>query len=279
MVDLDGDGRNEILFTPLFASDVRNPSAIYCFSSEGRLLWRYAAQFRFRFGQRDYEGPWEVSDMALISETGRTELWVSFVHVTWWPSVVVRIDTQGRGDLKLVQAGWVMNLASLRTPKGHIILAGGVNNEFDAGSLAVLRADQKAATSPQTPASPYHCADCPANGPEHYWVFPRSELNRVESAPHNHVQSFIITESGFEVRTRETHLRPGFSVEGVFEFSNEFELIAASVTDKYHDFHRLMEREGRIQHSLADCPEETSPRRVRLWTPEHGWTEIIPATK
>ena len=50
--------------------------------------------------------------------------------------------------------------------------------------------------------------------------------------------------------------------------------ISVRFETNYDLLHRQFEREGKIGHSLANCPERLHPKPVRMWTPAGGWTEI-----
>jgi hypothetical protein len=61
---------------------------------------------------------------------------------------------------------------------------------------------------------------------------------------------------------------------GFYEFSRDFKLQSASLSDTYWALHRRLEQEGRIHHSAAQCPDRQIGRRVRLWLNNRGW--IVP---
>ncbi len=58
---------------------------------------------------------------------------------------------------------------------GSYVLAGGVNNEYSAGMLAVIDERQPPATSPQSPGSAYVCDNCPEGLAHRYFLFYRQE--------------------------------------------------------------------------------------------------------
>ncbi len=45
-------------------------------------------------------------------------------------------------------------------------------------------------------------------------------------------------------------------------------------SDAYWDRHHQLEGEGKIKHSVEQCPERTKPRLVRMWTLEKSWTDV-----
>ncbi len=255
------DGEREIVVGVRFAGT--EEEEVYSFSNEGAVRWRYRPTETLRFGGEPFTGPWRIGDV-LIEEDGQAT-WVAFTHHTWWPSFVVRIDEQGRGDIRFVSTGWVTELELFRNGSGSYIVAGGLNNEYDAGALAILDPTRPAARSPQTPDSPYTCISCPTAQPHRYFVFPRSELNTVTGSPANIVRMIRTLPDKLEVRTEEVN---DSSVQsfGVYELRGDFSLAAASVTDLYWDLHRRLEKEGRISHTADTCRRERSfSDKIRVW--------------
>lgn len=157
------------------------------------------------------------------------------------------------------------------------MLAGGNNNEYDSGALAVLKEEQEPASSPQTAGSSYECADCPPGRPLRYIVFPRSELNRVAGAPFNSAKFLQILPTGVQVQTEETRGDHHGSL-GFYQLSSDFKLERFSLGVGYWKFHQVLEQERKVKHSVANCPDRVGPKIVREWTPETGWKEeAVPA--
>jgi hypothetical protein len=280
IADLDGDGRREVLVVPSFelgSPQGAGSETIYCLSHDGKLLWTYQPTLALQF-ERRYAGPWEYSDLVIAPGARGKSIWAAFVHQTWSPSILVRLDPHGQPALKFVNAGWITKLAYLTHASDSYILAGGINNEYDAGFLAVLKAEQPPATFPPlTPGTP-PCAGCPDGRPLRYFLFPRSELNRVEHAPANLVRVIHVSSGGVEVRTEEVPESPTSpNVYGIYELSENLGIKNVSVTSAYWDLHRKLEDEGRITHSVARCRERTAPPKVRIWDRERGWHEAGPS--
>jgi hypothetical protein len=64
----------------------------------------------------------------------------------------------------------------------------------------------------------------------------------------------------------------------MYDFSPALEPQFVSASDRYWEDHRRLSDEGRIKHSVENCPERTQPRIVREWDPNSGWREIrLPA--
>jgi len=264
VADLDGDGRREVVVGVRFSgSEVEE---VFCFSDTGTLRWRYRPADALQFGRETFSGPWRIGDMLVEpGAAAKHTIWVAFTHHTWWPSFVVRIDETGEADLRFVSAGWVTELELFRNGSESYIVAAGLNNEYDAGALAIIDPTRQAARSPQTPGSLYACLDCPAARPHRYFVFPRSELNAVTGSPANIVRAIRALPDKLEVRTEEVN-ETSVQSFGVYELRGDFSLAAASMTDLYWDLHRRLEKEGKLSHG-ADVCRRHQPMKdlVRVW--------------
>jgi len=275
LTDMDGDGRREVIVAPEFGRPkaVESSDTVFCFSSTGNLLWKYRADFKVNMGGREYAGPWEVSDLEVFGDPGAKRLWVSFVHQTWSPSVVVRIDQRGQGELRFFNSGWITYLRAANQGEPRFMLAGGVNDEYGAAAMAVLDADAPPASSPQS-AARYQCADCPAEGPARYFVFPRSELNLLEKAASHLVRQLIVSPARIEVRIEELPTPSGANADSIFEFSQAFELTRVAANQAYWSRHRELEDLGRIPHSTEKCRTARGAMTVRMWVAGNGWSEL-----
>jgi hypothetical protein len=59
-----------------------------------------------------------------------------------------------------------------------------------------------------------------------------------------------------------------------YDLSDNFVPLSFAVSDHFWTTHRQMEADGKIHHSVEQCPERTGPRKVQMWSPERGWEWI-----
>lgn len=274
-VDLDGDGRKELVVAPP-SSTIEETGQILCFDLAGNLLWTYQPQFSVRFGERNFDGPWQTSDLHIIAGP-QPAVWVSYHQSVWWPAFLVRIDPAGNGDIRFVHAGWMLSVTSLQNGNGTYLLAGGISNEKDSGMLAVIAANGEPAAGPPASDPAYACANCPRGAPIRYYVLPRSEINRLLSPSNNLVQTIFRTAEGAQARTVEVQDLPPYHMrsEGAYDISADLTMTRAAFTDIYWNLHRRLEEDGKLHHRAAACPEWPG-QTVRLWTPESGWSAVKP---
>jgi hypothetical protein len=275
-VDLDGDGRPDVLAVVAFPGEGTGQVSreeLDCFSADGKLLWRYEPQGTYSFGGRRWEGPWKFTELLVSPESAPNKtVWAAVGHHTWWPAFLVRLDATGQASVRFIDSGSIYALNYLRNATGSYVLAGGINNEFDAGMLAVLDVNQPSAVSPQSAESAYHCDDCPGGQPYRYFVFPRSELSRVVVLHSNLVRLIRVNERRLQVGTTETD--SPMQLWASYELSENFDGDSVAMSDGYWQLHRKLEQEGKIHHTVENCPERTAPKIIRRFDPTHGWIDV-----
>jgi len=281
MVDLDGDGRREILAVVhrRRSGTVDDPleSELVCLSGAGEILWRWQPAANWKFPQQAYDGPWNIYDLLVAKDKQAATLWVAVNHYRWWPSFVIRLDAQGRAETRFVNSGATYALGLLDGPQGKLLVAGGFNNEQDAGSVAVLDEESAPATSPKGSKLEYHCENCPAGAPLRYLVLPRTELNRATNASLN--QTHTIAVQGDVIRFETFEAGKSDAAMAMYAVSADGRSVEpVRFSDDYWRMHRRLEGEGKLRHSVEQCPDRLRPQPIRMWTASRGWAKLwIPA--
>jgi len=269
--------KDVLAMAPLLIGGQPNPSsdALYRLSSKGKLIWRQRFEDKLQFGGRDYGPPWGFGALVVIEDEPTPSIWCAVRSQYWSPSLLVELDGDGSRLSQFGNWGHILSLNHVREAGGSYILAGGINNECNCAMLAVLRADHPSGSSPPLPGSDLSCQDCPPGQPYRYLIFPRSELNSLTGTTYNQAK-LIRTEGGRErVWVAETDSgEPLGSDWEMYELSESFVPQSYTVSDHYLELHRQMEREGKIHHTVKECPELAHPRSVRIWSPEDGWKEV-----
>lgn len=240
-----------------------------------RLDWKYSPRVTFRFGTHELSGPWFFQDLFVSQSNSQTALWSTAGHHLWGDSFVSQIDpSNGHATLRFVNTGILYHLNELQTSSGNFLLAAGFNNEWDGGSLAITNENRPFASSPQTPGTRHYCDTCPPGAPDYYFVFPRSEINRISSVYEDPILDIQIFNEGIQVRKFERLGKGGENIIYVFSKQPPFTLLSVLYDSDYDMLHKKWSGEGKIPHSLQDCPERLHPPPIRLWTPSGGWTEV-----
>jgi hypothetical protein len=273
MADFRGDGQKHIVVATAFQQPggVPDREELYCFTSDGKLEWRYLPQCSFTFGDTKFNGPWTLTDAVIAPDAdGTNVVWLSIAHVNWRPSVLVTLSPVGSAKVRFVSAGNIFVLHHVVDPSGRYILAGGVNNEYSSAAMAVLRIDAPPSCSPQTPGTRFECVDGPKGFPDRYFLFPPSELNGAFDQPYNKLTTIASSEA-LMVETVEVG---NFEVMAMYRFSEDIEPVDVAFSESFAAWHRRAQTEGHLNHDLPNCPLLTHPTAVRRWDRRSGWKQI-----
>lgn len=276
--DLDGDGRDEVV-VPVKMGYTRTGAQgfdgmLLCLDAHGRFRWEYRPSETYRFGADDYGPPFGGMIVMGVGQGRETTLWASLYHNVWYPTILAKLNAEGKELGRFVNSGYIYRLGRVPAAEGAYVLAGGVNNEYDSGALAVLREDDPTGTSPQTPGSKFACSNCPAGSPVRYFIFPRSELNRVTSSPYNKVHVLEVRNNRIIVRVLEVDTREMVGAGStIYEFDYDFRLLRVTQDDTYWDTHRQLFLSGKVKHPPEKCPEHKGGATPREWR-DGRWYEV-----
>lgn len=276
IVDLGPDRKGDVLAAVPFAvqGQAKSPGdALYCFSSEGKLRWRHSFNDTLRFGENEYGPPWVAMPPSVISGK-RLAIWAGAREADYSPSALVELDRDGHRLAQFVNWGHIAVVGHVRNSSGSFILAGGISNQCDCAMLAVLEEDAASGSSP--PLGPaYNCENCPPGRPYRYFLFPRSELTQLSGAAYNNVKLIRVEGGRVKVFAQETYNREVPGPDWIkYELSDSLVPQSFTVSDHFWTQHRQFEVEGKLHHTVEQCPERTHPRKVRMWSAERGWEEI-----
>jgi len=274
--DFRGNGEHDVLVAVPFSEltpDGRH-SEVDLFSAQGRLLWSYVPTFKFQFGKHPIGGFWVVMDLLVSPVDHGNVIWATFQDGVWGNSFVVSIEPHtGKETLRFVNTGTTHVLGEVGD-ETRFLVAGGFNNESDLGSVSIIDETRTFAASPQTPGSRHECVSCPAGVPDYYFVFPRSEINELQGFHDDGVTDLHIIGTQIEAIKGGVVKDDPARVHYIFRADKAFRPVALRFNSGYDAMHRQLEHEGKLHHTLENCPERSHPRPIRMWTPSDGWTTI-----
>lgn len=275
-VDLNGDGRVEHLVIARMQQDLVNAGDVddilLSFSDQGKVLWSLSGDRVLTCGGQAYAGPWRIKSVTVSGDAGRRRVWVSFVHHTWWPSFVMEVSPEGAQALRYVQAGWVQTLAEWRTPQGNVLVAGGVLNEWERGSVALIDTEGPASMLPASDAH-FACDVADTVPPRSVTLLPQLDIFGAYGHAYGLVERVSVQGSELKVELNGSFAVGMLSAQG--------EITTFRVSDTYRVEHDLLAETKRLGHFFGACPELVNPREVRRWTPAESWRigEVAPAIR
>ncbi len=276
IVDLGGNGNRQVIFAAVL-KNAETPlvGEICCFSSRGEILWRYRPEFAVRFGNDRFDGPWSILDIVFVPERPKPVLLLAVSHWTWRPGFVVGIGLEGRANIRFANAGNIYTLRHVAGPSGGYVIAGGVNNEYNAAALAVLRDGAPPSRSPQTRGTRFEVLGGPTGDPERYFLFPPSEVNLSSGLPYNNVGN--IQEDGQSLLVNTTEFGQSSTADvgaAIYLFNRSIEPERVTYGGGYAAAHRQLQSEGKLNHGIENCPQLHRPVSVRRWDAKSGWTSV-----
>jgi hypothetical protein len=275
--DLFGNGQKEVLavarFAPNQSVDEIPAEALYCFSQAGKVLWKYEPNITLTFGSRRYGPPWMLGDLVVSDNPGPKTIWLLGVDPIWSKSFVARIDAQGQASVQFVNSGMLASLNRISTPQGNYLWMGGFNDEYDSGSLAIMRDTQLFASSPQTPGTRYACIGCPPGSPLAYFVFPHYEIGRLLH-PVDYIQQ--IFPEGNIVQIVQAEVSNVDTV--IYAFSNTISpaVMSVSYSETFWPHYQELKKNGKIHEPLSKFPDRLHPPPVRVF--ENGSWHTVEVT-
>jgi len=258
--------------------DVHASEALFALSTSGRLTWRHDFNDTIRFGGNSYGPPWQFGASLVTLNAGHSSIWSAVNSFLWSFSILEQFDKDGRELSKFVNWGHIHVLNQFHSRVGSFILAGGINNDCNCAMLAVLKEDQPSGSSPSLGNSGSICDDCPAGQPYRYLLFPRSELADATDFTYNNVVVIQLGKNEIQVGVKETKAGEGLGPDWeMYKLSEDFLPQTYAISDHMPILHRQLEAQGKIYHTVSQCPELNGEKSVRLWSPEHGWTIVTVA--
>jgi hypothetical protein len=273
--DLDGDGISEIAVAVRYAAPNVQPGtsdAVLLFDRKGHLRWSVQPDVKIRDGGETFAGPWRLRDV-IVDSGPPARVWIAYSHNTWRPGFVLEVTPDGKQSVRYVLSGWIHVLARWRTTAGNFLAAGGSDNTSSRGSLAIIDLDQPPARWPAS-SEPAACDGCPTGVPRLVVLFPQSEVTRALFRTFAIVARMHVVDRGLRVSTEDAG-----TLNSVGLISPDLRVVEFDRANAYWQTHRLLEAEGRINHSVDQCPETATLAHIRTWKPDVGWTESDVAPK
>jgi hypothetical protein len=268
--DIDGDGRNEVLFAVQKKDDAYGEGRLYCFDSAGKERWRFDAGSEMRFGGRIFSPDYRICGLAPhdFRGDGRQEIVVISYHYPHWPCQLVVLDCRGRKTGEFWNSGYLNSLATqdIDGDGKEEMIVGGVNNEW-GGCVIVFDPDRISGCSPQT--GEFRSDTLPPGSEKYYVRFPRSDvslalgdiiegLHHIGITGNRHIAAYndhgIIYELDFSLRGLSVDFGHGYMIK-----------------------HNELRAAGKIQSSYTDPAYKESFRKgIRYWNGTEWVAEPTP---
>jgi hypothetical protein len=176
--DIDGDGRNEVLFAIQKRDDSYGEGDLYCYNSRGRELWHFAAGREMKFGGRSYSADYRIYGFGLhdFNGDGRQEIAVIAYHFPQWPCQLAVMDSNGRPIGEFWNCGYLTDICyqDLDGDGREEMAVSGVNNQY-GGCVIVFDPARVGGSSPQS--GEFRSDTLPPGSEKYYLLTPRTDVS------------------------------------------------------------------------------------------------------
>ena len=281
MVDLHGDGEDEILVVTVSPPDGGGSWTLHAMDEGGRELWKFQPGRTWMVGGDRIDSSWAIRYFMIddLDGDGSKEILVSSRHASQFPACLTVLDSSGRPVAEYPHDGPLAPLSTydLDNNGRKEILAGGTDSSHGQGCLLIL--DSRRLRPPPDGARKFSSRSAigPTGQEVAYLLIPRHCL-AMATQPESGIPDIRITDETLIVGT-ESAARPPCSVPGglIYTFSHRLELQRVETNSGYQVQHRCLEEQGWLDHPYSDA-EINRFRGVQYWdgtrfgeTPSARW--------
>ncbi len=256
-VDLDGDGRSEVLFQYRPVDYETNGTALFCFSSTGSVKWQFVPRGSARDLQEQLQPPFFCTEALFLPGTRSFEprIITTSIHARSHPGYVVLLDTAGKVKAEYWHSGHVAHLASTDMDGDGVpeVLLGGVNNGYQRATLVVLDPRRMFGASTQPPGD-HRQIQGVGQGAEKAVLLFRKTCIATRHAEYNRVYSVRVVGETIQVFVMEDvsehHPRHPYVV---YEFDRQLRLLHITISDQFVSWHKTLQSDGRLDHAYSEA--------------------------
>lgn len=266
--DIDGDGKTEVLFTPL-TEGTSDAGWLWCFDFRGRLKWEpFRAGRELTFGTKTYPGDyWSQFDILDLVGDAREEILVISGQSPDWPTQVVLLNAEGKVLGEYWHSGRILDHLAIDTNndgKKELVLCG-TNNEYKRGMIAFFDPENLGGSSPNT--GEFQNIALGRGTEKAYLLLPSTDIDPIDPTRDwlNYAVNLDLRKNGWIfVLTRENQIY--FDID-----PQTLTCRSVGFTNAFRAFHKEAVKSGRVSSVLDDAYLEKLRTSVEYWTGSE-WT-------
>ena len=264
IADIDHDQLDEVLFS-IQTQDEFGEGELLCFDASGSELWRFRGGRKLVFGGDPYSGDYRIQGFMIddLDSDENVEIIVIADHRYYFPTQLAVLDAAGKIKGEFWNSGRLTDLqfVDLDRDGKKEILVSGMNNEYRSPMFTVFDAGHIAGASPQN-EDQYTCAAFKPGTEMFYLLFPRTEVDRLESLLDCILRIDIFQDDRISLMTKISNIN--------YELDFNLKALGVRLSNSFKQAHQNAVREGRINSELNDDYIEALKRGVRYFDGS-GW--------
>lgn len=232
--DLDGDGQNEIIYSPITLA-VEYAGRLKCLSFEGELLWELDFSDSLMIGESSYKPPFIASTLKIINGVNNDPTIVAaFTHHPWFPVKLALVSSSGVTQGTYYHSGSISDIQFIDVSGDgqEDVLFCGTNNEYRDGILGALDLANISGHSPQLRQF-YKPTNTLQADHLFYFRFPKGNWLNLGHKSENFAIQLIkeVGDNEFSVSVINKRMR----YTAIYQFDNRLKLLGASFGDSMLD--------------------------------------------
>jgi hypothetical protein len=268
--DLDGDGRDEVLFSIKTRSQI-NEGILFVFDDKGKERWHFSAGRALSFGGQPFPFEYRIFgfDVDDYDGDGRPEVLVLSFQKLDWPCQVVLLDADGRLKGEYWNTGYIMdaNAGDIDLDGQKELILSGVNNEYARGCLAVFKPGQLQGQSPQM-SEEFRSSQLGPGKEAAYIVFPRSDVQEAAHVQGDPVNYFWLHKAGgLSAETTEAQI--------IYELDATLTCRYVTLSHPFQNMHRELSLAGRVHSDLDETYKKNLLKEFRSFR-QGKWSPSAP---
>ena len=272
VVDVDGDGKNEVVCINPWAESFPLRRTVYCYNADGTERWNYAVHRTVSFGSHAYADDYIANRMMVgdFDRDGVSEVIASVDHQPDFPCVLVKLDARnGRPLGEYWHPGYLtaLNHKDIDGDGVEELMFGGVNNAYGLGALVILDPRHFSGHAPGT--QDYIPLGVPEASEKYYLLFPRNDMAKVALDNKGIVGEITPRADGtLQIGAGERVSAMGSQGAAAYYFDNQMRVVRLLPGDEFRAFHDRMVAEGKLTRKLDEQYYKELREGVRYWDGE-----------
>jgi hypothetical protein len=272
--DLDGDGRQEILFSELFTKNGIHDGRLVCFGQDGSLRWEFKPRKELSSRKERFTEVYRPVTFTVGTGHPRygTYIVVSSLNERDYPTQIALLSRNGELLREYWHSGYVglhnLRLADWDGDGREELFLGGVSNGYGCATLVVLDPDTMEGASVEQNQD-YQLQGCKPGKEIARLLFPRSCINR-RLYQYNGLVMIRVSPNRILVEVREHMQEPGPLAPIAYSFGPDFGVESIRPTDEFLVMHNRLFIEGTLDHRYDESELEALKlvRVLRAATPQ-----------
>jgi hypothetical protein len=266
-VDVDGDGKKEVIAIFGMLSEGQPKNAIYCYTSDGDERWTYRFNRQMTFGNSVFYDTYMYGNFIIgdFDINGSIEIVAVVYHGGWYPTAIIKIDaSEGKLLNEYWHSGNIHRLINRDLNNDGIeeIIVTGENNGFNLASVFVLDPRNFQGHSPAP--EEYTPKDVLMGNEKYYLLINRSDLKKYASHKRNRAREMSFTSDGSLIvrMTEEIESTPYMLL---YFFSPTLHCFNVDGEDRFVTLHNKYVADGKLPKKIDEQYYEDLRKGVQYW--------------